>query len=190
MYIHIMIIGFTGKAGVGKDTAANYLSGEYKNIFCVSFAGPLKAACRHIFNMTNEQMDDRTLKEKIDPRWGFSPRTALQFVGTDLLREQTYIIAPEIDRSIWIKNMEQRINKIPAGMTIVITDVRFADEMKFIKNRGGYVIRIVRDANDGTTHGHASEAQEFSADKIIKNNGTREDMYKKIDKIYSEIIDA
>ena len=49
-----MLIGITGKAGVGKDTVAEHL--WHKHSFVrIGLADPLKRAAQEIFGLTDEQ---------------------------------------------------------------------------------------------------------------------------------------
>ena len=86
LFNKIMLIGFMGIKGSGKDTCADLLIQNY-GFMKKSFADPLKHACKELFLFTNEQVFGTQLqKETPDPRWfGCSPRVALQYVGTDLL---------------------------------------------------------------------------------------------------------
>ena len=127
-----MLIGFSGKAGVGKDTAGKFLCERYKCLHYY-FAKPLKEGAKIMFALTEEQIDN---KEKVIEPWGISPRTIYQRLGTEVGRG--------IDVNIWVKNAEMFVKSVP-GRTVVITDVRFDNEATFIRNRGGIVINIVRD---------------------------------------------
>jgi predicted kinase len=112
-----LLIGLTGKAGAGKDTFANF----FPDCERLAFAKPLKDAAHHLFNFTEKQLYDPDEKEKVDPMWGKSPRQLLQILETELLREQ-------LDKDIFIKNMEQRIQSSTADI-LFITDARFDNEV-------------------------------------------------------------
>jgi hypothetical protein len=122
-----MIIGFTGKAGAGKDTAAMALGEEFKRF---AFADELKKTVNGIFNW-NERHSSGDLKEVVDEFWGFSPRRAYQLFGTEFGRA--------LDNDLWIKKAELSIDKTNDYM---ITDVRFENEADFVR-RNGILIHIV-----------------------------------------------
>lgn len=130
------IIGFTGVAGSGKDTAAIELSKGHTNVDLLAFSKPLKDACAILFGFTEEQLYDPVQKEVMDPKWERTPRYILQWLGTDILRKH-------INDNIFLMNMSDRIAKSSAD-TIIITDVRFDNEAKLIRSLGGTIVKIVR----------------------------------------------
>ena len=160
-----MLIGFSGKAGVGKDTAGKFLCDRYKCLHYY-FAKPLKEGAKIMFALTDEQIKN---KEQVIEPWGMSPRKLYQRLGTEVGRG--------IDVNIWVKNAEMFVRQ-NAGFTVVITDVRFSNEAFWIHNRGGVVINIVREQNDIKENKHSSEdgLKPDDIDLTIYNNGTIEDM--------------
>ena len=129
-----VIIGLSGKKRSGKDTVADFLVDQYA-FTKMPFAEPIKVSASLIFGFTDEQLYGG-LKEKEDDFWGFTPRWAMQMVGTDLFRDQ-------IDPDVWVKSMQRRIAR-SSRRRIVISDVRFPNEAQVIKEMGGYVARIRR----------------------------------------------
>jgi hypothetical protein len=67
----------------------------------------------------------------------------------------------------------------------IITDTRFPNELKAVKDRGGITIMIRRKETDHLSGDHASERALDNAefDHIISNNGTIEDLIKKVKNI-------
>ena len=98
-----MIIGITGKAGSGKDTVADYLVKNH-DFIKLSFAGILKQGMQILFNLSDDQLHHPLVKEKIDPRWGKSPRELMQWLGTDILRKN-------IRQDFFIVHLETQIEK-------------------------------------------------------------------------------
>lgn len=174
------IIGITGRAGAGKNTAAEALC-EYEE---VAFVKPLKDAVKILFNFTDEQLHDTKLKEVIDPRWGKSPRQILQWLGTDCLRS-------EINEHFFLLHMENKIQHLKSD-NVVITDVRFDNEAKFIKERGGKIVKITRGEEKEDKEAHSSEkgvSDEF-IDEIIANDGTIEELFKKMVFFEEQVFDS
>lgn len=141
-----MIIGFVGFIGSGKDTAADYLVNTH-GFRRDSFANTLKDAVAHVFGWDRTLLEGRTKearewREQVDPWWSarlkmpkLTPRWILQHWGTDVCR-----VAFHDD--IWIASLENKMRK--TGDNIVISDVRFPNEIKAIHNAGGQVIRVKR----------------------------------------------
>jgi hypothetical protein len=139
------IIGIVGFKNSGKDTAAQAMIQQgYKKY---SFAGSLKDACASIFcwdrtMLEGETASARAQREIVDTWWAdklgirdWSPRKALQIVGTEIFRENLH-------QTIWALSIERRI--MTSHTDIVLTDARFHNEISLLKKYGGKIIRIKR----------------------------------------------
>lgn len=141
-----MIIGFVGFIGSGKDTAADYLV-NFHEFRRDSFANTLKDAVSAVFGWDRVLLEGRTKearewREQVDPWWAqrlgmpkLTPRWVLQYWGTDVLRNHFH-------DDIWIASLENKMRKTRDN--IVISDVRFPNEIQAIHNAGGLVVRIKR----------------------------------------------
>jgi hypothetical protein len=165
-----MLIGFTGKAGSGKDTAASIFNP--RAVF-LSFADPIKKSSKILFNLSDDQLTDRILKETVDNRWNISPREIFQKIGTNmkLVHNDVFIIGMK-------ERIQQEINK--GTEYIIITDARFENECKLIKELNGKIIKIIRNSSKLTSNTklHESETQELDkyVDYNINNTGTLEEL--------------
>ena len=137
-----MIIGLVGFIGSGKGTVGDIL--EQKGFVKDSFAKPLKDAVSIIFGWPRELLEgdtevSRKWREQIDSFWTekfqkeFSPRMALQLMGTEAGRDV-------FDKDIWVISLLNRAN----GKNVVVTDVRFQNEIKYIQQNNGIIIRVKR----------------------------------------------
>jgi hypothetical protein len=141
-----MIIGFVGFIGSGKDTAADYLV-NFHEFRRDSFANTLKDAVAAVFGWDRVLLEGRTKearewREQVDPWWAerlampaLTPRWVLQYWGTEVCRTGFH-------DDIWIASLENKMRK--TGDNIVISDVRFPNEIKAIHNAGGIVVRVQR----------------------------------------------
>jgi hypothetical protein len=141
-----MIIGFVGFISAGKDTAADYLV-NYHEFRRDSFASTLKDAVAAVFGWDRTLLEGRTKearewREQVDTWWAkrlvlpdLTPRWVLQHWGTEVLRGAFH-------DEIWIASLENKMRKTRDN--IVISDVRFPNEITAIRNAGGTVIRIRR----------------------------------------------
>jgi len=170
------LIGLMGIKRSGKDTVGDYLVDNH-NFIKRSFAEPLKEACRHLFLLNDEQLFG-DLKEVSDPRWhGASPRKMLQYVGTDLLREQLDKIMPGLGTNIHTHNFELWYEQ-NQHLNIVVPDVRFINEVDLIHKLGGIVVRLDR-KEVITNDMHPSETELLKIenyDFFLDNNGTRDQL--------------
>jgi hypothetical protein len=143
-----MIVGFVGFIGSGKDTAADYLV-NFHGYRRDSFANTLKDAVACVFGWDRVLLEGRTKearewREQPDTWWSdrlgrnITPRLMLQLWGTEVCRNGFH-------DDIWIASLENKMRK--TGDNIVISDVRFPNEIKAIHNAGGIVVRIKRGDN-------------------------------------------
>jgi len=176
-----IIYGLCGAAHSGKDTVASFISEFKEDTEIISFAGPIKDACKILYNLSDEQLNDPVIKEQIDERWNKSPRQIFQWFGTDIMRKNA-------GENFFLKNMEQRLMASKAKC-IVISDVRFENELEFVHKLDGIFIKITRPNKETTKHNkHISEqdlAGIFMEYNII-NDGTLEELKEKIKSITSK----
>lgn len=204
-----MIIGICGFIGSGKDTVADYLTNfhEYRR---ESFANSLKDAVSMVFGWDRTMLEGRTKqarewREQRDEWWSnrlgmdITPRWILQYWGTEVCRKAFH-------DDIWIASVENKLRS--SKDDIVISDCRFPNEIKSIKEAGGIVVRVVRgpepewyDAavsvnrgpNGNTTWSlskkkldelgiHASETAWVGTnfDFVLYNNSSIDDLYEQI----------
>jgi hypothetical protein len=188
------------------------------------FADKLKDIVCLLINCTREELEDRDFKEKeLGKEWWYytdslfnstdseqnlysyskyhrqlkndldfyiiklTPREILQLLGTEAGRE---IIHP----NIWVNALFSEYTK---SSNWIITDVRFPNEIKAIKDKGGIVIRVERDDLlrlgylDKNAHKSETALDDYKDwDYTIKNNDTIEELINKINKtrIWEDII--
>lgn len=210
-----MIIGIVGFMGSGKDTVAK----EFVKNGCIqdSFAAPLKDAVSAIFGwerllLEGDTVESRDFRETPDLFWSkklkidhFTPRLALQLLGTDCLRHY-------FDKNIWLNSLEYRILKQHKNRNcIVVSDARFKNELELIRQMKGKVIWVKRgplpewydialSANSGnavsrnimnTRYKEVHESEwnwiGFGADYIVENDSTLENLFTVVRNVYTEI---
>jgi hypothetical protein len=189
-----MLIGLVGLIGSGKDTVAErlVLTHGFKRD---SFAKSLKDAVSNIFGwdrllLEGQTDESRDWREKPDQFWSkkfgrdITPRWVLQYFGTEVMRGNM------LD-SIWVDSLIARYN----GANTVISDTRFVNEIKKIKENNGKIILVKRGPmptrEEMQEKGvHKSEwdwiGSEF--DHVIDNNSTLEALYSNIDKLAIDLL--
>lgn len=208
-------IGILGNIGSGKNTVAQYLA--TKGCIPTSFAGPIKDLCTSVFGWDRELLEGETdesreFRESIDLYWSkklnisnFTPRLALQLIGTDVMRNH-------FDPNIWLNSLEYRVKKLHnQNECVVISDCRFKNELELIKRVGGTTILVQRDekpewydialaANNGDAVAKHIMSRDFSdvhsseydwigcdIDFTINNNGTLEELYANVDEVIDKL---
>lgn len=127
-----MIIGISGKRGVGKTSLANYICKSFK-FTKLSFAEELKELAKSIFPFTEVDLNSVTRKEKRFKEFEFSPREFMTNFG-DFIRYH--------DKDYWVK---KAISKCESNkLDYIFDDVRFENEAEAIRAIGGKLIRIER----------------------------------------------
>lgn len=174
-----MIVGISGYAGAGKDTAADGLAclpGWQKE----SLAAPLKKMALainpwvKISEVTSVTLQclyetcghDWDKMKKYDDVRGY-----LQRIGTEGVREN-------LGENVWIDNLLKRYDRLPDDINhIVVPDVRFINEAKACD----MVIWVSR-PGVGPVNGHASDAGAVRdiANYYIDNGSTVEDLHKAV----------
>lgn len=141
------LIGLVGLARSGKDSAAGYLG--FKS---AAFAEPLKAAAQHIFDLSyNEVHGINCDRESPHPFWGISIREILQKLGTESVRDV-------FGQDHWAKLMELRLTQGDlTGADVVITDLRFEEEVDLIRHLGGKIMGVIRTEGQPDIRHHPSE---------------------------------
>ena len=172
-----MLIGLTGRARAGKDTAADILCKELR-ADKISFAEPIKLGLSVMLGLGMEEFNDE-LKEKPISRFGNkSPRYMLQTLGTEWGREL-------IDKNLWtslgMRRAKDRLVSRPRVNAVVLTDVRFDTEAIAIKKANGAIIEITRPIETGVLE-HSSEngVSRQYIDASICNDGTIEDLKRNL----------
>jgi hypothetical protein len=209
------VIGISGRAGSGKDSVAKFLVEKGGWDHKIAFADNLKEMLKDIFSLTDDDLNteqgkgrlflypiefspghltriiywiskthpkifqifsyeeakDKFLGHKLN-----SVREMLQFVGTDVCRH--YFPHYHIDV------LKSKLNTTDK---YVISDVRFVDEVNFIKSIGGLVIRIHRDVHslsaENINRNHISETQlnnVLGVIPIINNDSTLQGLFLKV----------
>lgn len=182
-----MIIGLCGNQGAGKDTVGDILISDY-GFIKLTFASTLKDIVSVLFSWPRDLLEgitetSRVWRETTDDFWSektgianFTPRKALQIIGTDLFRIHFY-------NDIWANIVENKINiilKNNSNANIVVTDCRFSNEINIIKKfPNSHIITIVRNSNNNLhSLSHSSEAEwvNYNFDDVLQNDNSIDEL--------------
>lgn len=143
------LIAINGTIGSGKDTFSQvFIDAGFHR---VSFAETLKDAVSVIFGWDREMLEgsteeSRKIREMPDPYWSakmdrpVTPRWVLQNFGTDVCRRYFH-------DNIWVFSAENKIRNIDTDK-VIITDCRFPNEIKMIRENNGIIIEVQRNLPD------------------------------------------
>ena len=202
-----MILGISGKAVSCNDTVCEMIIGilSHKNkcnedleytkyvlesdpiykqerfakFYQVAFADRLKDCVNSLSGInidlsTIEGKNSLVHWLKIDGRHP-SYRELLQWFGTS--------IREKICDDFWV----QALFGNEDGSNIIITDVRFENEVTAIKDREGIVIRINREGSGAGNHISETALDNYKFDYILENDGTLEDLFYKVKHLLIEL---
>lgn len=194
------IIGLCGLKGSGKDTVADMLVNTCKYTK-IAFADFIKNAAKELFDWDDSSFNPEN-KEKIDPYWNVTPRKILQELGTEFLRIHCKdILSSEFElpsgekynSTFHIKRINREVIKLLNSNknNIVFSDIRFQDELDYIKKLGGTIIKVVRPSlNNNEFSQHISEkniSSLINVDYEVVNDHNIPHLYKKTSIIVEHI---
>lgn len=159
------IIGISGKKRSGKDEACNVILDMFPGRGeRIAFADALKAEVAEVCGVSLSKLEEHKAV--------FRPM--LQWWGTEFRRQYH---GPD---SYWIDRLADAVGKCPFDF-VVIPDVRFPNELKFVRGHGGLSIRI-GSARCVVTDIHSSETalDDSEFDIHVDNNGTLKEFHANI----------
>lgn len=142
------IVAINGTIGSGKDTfSTSFIEAGYHRM---SFATALKDAVSVIFGWDRIMLEGHTdkarkIRETKDEYWShklgmnITPRWILQNFGTDVVRKH-------FNDNIWVYSLENKMRNIEGN--IIITDCRFPNELKMLREHNATIIEIRRNQPD------------------------------------------
>jgi Deoxynucleotide monophosphate kinase len=186
-----MIIGITGLKNAGKDTAAQYLIDKY-DFERVAFADTLKQAAAALFDVKPSYIENNKndisfrvqlvkhynspgLKNATEYKSEMSLRQFLQRMGTEMGREV-------FGSLFWVDQLDK---KIDLHKNYVIPDVRFDNETTICD----IIIEVHRPTvRTGDPHASEQGVSDDLIDFIVKNDGTVEDLHRKVEACLTEAL--
>jgi hypothetical protein len=182
----------------GFDSNVQYRESHWK---IKKFAGKLKQVASLLTGISVEKFEDQEFKKQfMGSEWDMTYRELLQKIGTEAMRDGLHkdvwvnaLVADYIRPSHWENRYYDDVNKKGlAGREEVwgdfpnwcITDMRFPNEMKAVKDRNGITIRITRGTRTMVemSKDHPSETalDRSKFDYELSNDSTIEELVKKV----------
>jgi hypothetical protein len=190
------VVLISGKKQHGKNAISDILKKELSakgcNVIEMAFADPLKKMAQEIFRLTPHQIWNGAEKEKLDHRWGMTPREIMQKLGTEVGRN--------INPNVWVLNLCYRIQEAnfekncPNQTVVLVSDTRFPNEVEIPKKILSEIatIRVNRPGMPATpfdSHPSETSLDDYNGwDYLVNNFGTLEDLRKQCLDIIKEIV--
>lgn len=186
-----MLISFSGKLRAGKDTAADFLVDNFgfvKHVFSDAIHEAMLKIDPHVYY---DWKTERLVRySSVVESLGYTKakelpevRRLLQRLGTEVGREM-------IDENVWVDIMDRKI-QADASKKIVVSGVRYPNELNLIRHHGGLAVYVFRTENEkpveGEVHKSESSLQPGDFDAVITNDGTLDDLYAKVDELRREL---
>ena len=204
------LISLSGLAGSGKDTVGlivqwltsdmykidNFTFEEWLNFGKAKldydhkweikkFATPLKQIASILTGVPMQSWEKQEFKKRdMGPEWGMTYREFLQRLGTDAIRNGLH-------KEVWVNALfsdftevkimfRGELSKVRPCPNWIITDTRFENELKAVKDRNGITIKVERpeiSSSQSIRLAHSSETDIDDADfhyEIINDAGIPE----------------
>jgi hypothetical protein len=160
----LRIVGFTGLAGSGKNTAAQALT--TKGYVEAAFADPLKELAKELG--WDGVKDDK---------------------GRKLLQDLGHGCRKVFGADFWVDRMRERIEKewgpTGANRPVAVTDVRYQNEADLVTELGGIILKIERPDLDTSDpmYQHITEKQPIKVNWHVYNTGSVEELHQAVNHI-------
>lgn len=179
----MLLIGLTGVARSGKDTAASVIEQGF-GFGGYSLADPIRLGLEAMLGVPfNSLTSDAPNREKVLEPFGKSPRQMLQTLGTEWGRELVH-------EDIWLMAADRHI-AASSARGVVIRDIRFDNEAEWLANKGGILIKIDRpDATSINEHKSEAGVSMRHIDFTIHNDSTLPVFKMRVESTVSKIITA
>lgn len=189
-----ILIGLTGFKQSGKDSTAEHLVKMF-GFEQRAFAAKMKQAVANLFDITVEQVDEFKVQKTVGrypieseipyaevilefetTQVSWTWREFLQRFGTEMARHT-------FGEHFWVNLLMCE----PFYTHTVISDCRFINEMRAVKENGGQIVQVVRPGYE--SDGHASEDAPPShlVDYVLHNDGDKGDLFLAVEKMLYDL---
>jgi len=166
-----MILGLHAHKRAGKDSLADMLQ-ERLGYQKIAFATPLYRGLKVMFPFIEPAYyEDRN---KVVPALGKSVNQLLQSLGTEWGRNM-------VNEGVWVYVAGKTFSNTHSstlGANVVFTDIRYENEAQEVYALGGAVIHIVGRGSKLNDHSSEIGIPDKYIDYTIRNDGTKEDLWK------------
>lgn len=179
------VIALGGRLRSGKDTVADYLVEKYSFVK-IGMSDPLQDAL-----LTLNPWVDLNLRTRVQryadyvAETGYTEakkhpevRRLLKVLGTEVGREM-------ISTSVWADIASRRIQELRRNSPVAVTGMRFGNELGMAGDLGALTVWVERPGVPSDDHASETSVSEEDFDITLLNDGTLEDLYKRVDRLGS-----
>lgn len=185
-----MLIGLKGHYKSGKDETFKIIQELYPDVQRVSFAERLKTSAANSLNMSRELMEELKQHENLHikiagtsaihsllssdcageaTKWSITMREFLQFYGTEGHRNV-------FGTDFWV-DQALPLDTDHSSSFIVVTDMRFSNEIERVKSLGGWCVKVERNHIESRFSNHSSEQDlDHLMDLFLDNTRSKDDL--------------
>lgn len=171
-------VALIGYGGVGKDTAGDYLVEAY-GYTKLAFADPL----RELAKFVNPFVDaDRTSIRYFDALLGCGYRDAKDAFPEvrRFLDRLGRGVREVLGSEVWVEALAARLDALDPAVPVVVTDVRFPNEVALLEEYGFEVVRLTREGYRALAPSDAA-LDDYVAPHTVANDGAVEDLVAAFD---------
>jgi len=192
------LIGFGGKPGSGKDTAADHLvdNDDFTKVNMSTAIAELAAlinpimghapGIRGFFGKLERYNDVVARRGFTDAKNHREVRSSLQNIGTG--------VRDIVDANVWATIAAEVIQAHRgAGRPVVLSGVRYPNEADVISDAGGTLVWVARPGlAEDTNSAHAVEnsISRSDFDVVIDNDGTIDQLHSRTEAVFASIVEA
>lgn len=201
-----IVYAFCGYKRSGKDTCGKLMQEIDPEFVRISYAGILKDVLSSMFSWERHLLEGGTIESEefrnsVDQWWSeklnipnLTPRFMLQYFGTDIVKKN-------LKENFWALCVERLISR---NKKVVITDLRFPDEVEMLDKYNSYIIRVKREipsweedarialksgnyeaSNFDNTHISEVSFLSFDYDYVIDNTVTKDELKERLRGIHA-----
>lgn len=182
-----MMIGLVGSARSGKSSVGRILCEDH-GYTCMPFANAIRRGLLTSFPFLKREYLYENKDQGIPELDYVTGRVLLQTMGHEWGRSS-------IHPDIWIKALESEMNIMRIdSRRVVIDDVRYRNEIQYIKDQGGVIIGIRRPMKksiypEWMDHASENSLDEDLVDEWIINSSDLDDLRVMVESVYENVSD-
>jgi deoxynucleotide monophosphate kinase-like protein len=198
-----MLIGLNGNLKAGKDTTYEIIRQFKPEAERVSFADLLKDSAADSIGMSRGLLEwlkgeeefkftikwegrgnpyenglSHALRDELNT-WEMTARQYMQWYGTE--GHRTYF-----GENIWV-DAALPVDLDHSQRFIVVTDMRFPNEVERVQNLGGVTVKIMRGVETAFSNHPSEQNIDDYIDAFIDNNGTKQELAEKVQRFLFEL---